>query len=114
MLIKLPIVDDGKIVYTTFKLYKHTNYFILSLIENKNYFKNFTSLEDNIHITKSNSNNSDITCIKIMTCNNIKKLFYLNIYVPLKIICINDLLWVNYFFNITLISDFTSKFDFFF
>jgi hypothetical protein len=49
-----------------------------------------------------------------MTCNNIKGICYLNIYFPLKIICINDLLWTNYFFNITVISDFSLKFDFFF
>jgi hypothetical protein len=125
MLIKLPIFDDGKIMYTTFKLDKHKDYFILSLIENKNYLKNFKKVNEDNDIdtindyTKSDSNTidstkSDITCIKIMTCNNIKGLFYLNIYFPLKIICINDLLWTNYFFNITVISDFTTKFDFFY
>ena len=108
MLIKLPIFDDGKIVYTIFKLDKHKDYFILSLIENKNYLKNLIKIEENI------SNKSNITCIRIMTCNNIKGISYLNIYIPFKIICINDLLWTNYFFNITVISDFSSKFDFFY
>ena len=125
MLIKLPIFDDGKIIYTTFKLDKYEDYFILSLIENRNYFKNFTKVEDGINeytksdsneYTKSDSNDynkPDINCIRIMSCNNMKGICYLNIYFPLKIICINDLLWTNYFFNITVITDFSSKFDFF-
>ena len=120
MLIKLPIFDDGKIIYTTFKLDKHKDYFILSLIENRNCFKNFTKVEDNINEypnsdpTDIDYNKLDISFIRIMTCNNIKGICYLNIYLPLKIICINDLLWTNYFFNITVITDFTLKFDFFY
>ena len=127
MLIKLPIFDDGKIIYTTFKLDKHKDYFILSLIENRNSFKNFKKVEDSINEytncdptntdynkTDTDYNKLDISLIRIMTCNNIKGICYLNIYFPLKIICINDLLWTNYFFNITVISDFSLKFDFFY
>ncbi len=91
MIIKLPIIEDNKIVVMTFKLDKFSDHFILSLYENM----------------------IDIKFIKIICFNNINGIQYFNLFLPLKIFFINDILITYYFFNIMTISNFSSKDDFF-
>ena len=122
MIIKLPIVNNGKINITLFRLIKFDNYFILSLFENiieesihnKDILKN-----NNKDILKNNNkdtlkNNNKDTLIKILVSNNINALEYLNIYVPLKLNIIDSYLLSNYFFTINIISNLKHHFDFFF
>jgi hypothetical protein len=90
MIIKLPIIEENKIIISQFRLEKFVDYFILSLYENKN-----TNL------------------IKIICFNKINGIQNFQLYLPLKITFFNDILFCIYFFNIIVISDFISKEDFF-
>lgn len=91
MIIKLPIIDDNKISLTCFKLQKNQDHFVLSLLDNP----------------------SEISFIKIICLNNINGIQNFNLYLPLKILYFDNQLLCYYFFNIMLISNFSSKDDFF-
>ena len=126
MIIKLPIIDDNKIILNLFKLEKKKDYLLLSLIENKNEFKNNTindsfSLLD-LHTDSTSSTqtniqtdiNDNISLIKICGCNKTYGMNFMNIYVPLKLSIIdNKYLWFYHFFNVSLISDLENTIDFF-
>jgi len=101
MIIKLPIIEDNKIIFSYFKLDKNNEYFILSFIENN-------EIKDSKYFLK------EVNLIKILCFNNVKGIVYINLYLPLKIIITDKYLWTNYFFKIAIISDFIYKFDFFY
>jgi hypothetical protein len=106
MIIKLPIIDDNKIILNLFKLEKKKDYLLLSLIENKNEFKNNT-INDSFNLldlhtdstsstqTSTQTNiqtniNDNISLIKICGCNKTYGMNFLNIYVPLKLSIIDN------------------------
>jgi hypothetical protein len=103
MLIKLPTIIDTKIVYILFRLDKYNDYFILTINDKNDYQKKII-----------NDKNNNINIIKVLCYNNINGIYYINLYVPFKIIYINNYLWTNYFFNLAIVSNFSSKFDFFY
>jgi hypothetical protein len=104
MILKLPIIINNKIVNSLFKLNRYKDYFILSLFENY--------IDDELDSTVKNT--LDISLIKILTCNNVNGLSYLNLYFPLKLFIIDDCLITIYFFIINLTSNFKSNLDFFY
>lgn len=104
MILKLPIIINNKIVNSLFKLNRYTDYFILSLFE--------SYIDDELDSTVKNT--LDISLIKILTCNNVNGLSYLNLYFPLKLFIIDDCLITMYFFIINLTSNFKSNLDFFY
>ena len=128
MIIKLPIIEDNKIILNLFKLEKKKDYLLLSLIDNKNEFKNNT-LNDNVNLLDSTNESisstqtstptctelsSNISLIKICGCNKTYGMNFINIYMPLKLNIIdNKYLWFYHFFNISLISDLENTIDFF-
>jgi hypothetical protein len=130
MIIKLPIIEDNKIILNLFKLEKKKDYLLLSLVDNKNEFKN-NIINDNINLLDAPSEsisstqtstqtsaqieiNDNISLIKICGCNKTYGMNFLNIYVPLKLSIIdNKYLWFYYFFNVSLISDLENTIDFF-
>jgi hypothetical protein len=120
MILKLPIVINNKVVNSLFKLKKYDNYFILSLLENNNISNNNLFNSDLLSSDKllSNSivdkNPTEISLIKILTCNNINGISYINLYFPLKLFIINKTILSIYFFTINLTSNFKNKLDFFY
>ena len=104
MILKLPIIINNKIINSLFKLNRYTDYFILSLFE--------SYIDDELDSTVKNT--LDISLIKILTCNNVNGLSYLNLYFPLKLFIIDDCLITMYFFIINLTSNFKSNLDFFY
>ncbi len=62
MILKLPIVEDNKIIFLLFKIDKINNYFLVSLIKNKN-------INDNYY---SESNIDSNTCVNTQTSPNNK------------------------------------------
>ncbi len=130
MIIKLPIIEDNKIILNLFKLEKKKEYLLLSLIDNKNEFKN-NIINDNVNLfdlpsesisstqistqtSAHNEINDNISLIKICGCNKTYGMNFMNIYFPLKLSIIdNKYLWFYYFFNVSLISDLENNIDFF-
>jgi hypothetical protein len=104
MILKLPIIINNKIVNSLFRLNRYTDYFILSLFESY----------DDDELDSTVKNTIDISLIKILTCNNVNGLSYLNLYFPLKLFIIDDCLITIYFFIINLTSNFKSNLDFFY
>ena len=130
MIIKLPIIEDNKLILNLFKLEKKKDYLLLSLIDNKNEFKNNTITENNnlldlptesisstqtsTQISAQTEMNDNISLIKICGCNKTYGMNFMNIYFPLKLNIIdNKYLWFYYFFNVSLISDLENTIDFF-
>lgn len=91
MIIKLPIIEDNKIILSSFRLEKKNDYFILSLYDNL----------------------SEINFIKIICFNKVNGIQNFNLFLPLKITIFNDLIFTYNFFYILTISDFSAKDDFF-
>jgi len=142
MIIKLPIINNNKVVYTLFKLEKIDNYLLLSILENSNIsndnFFNCDLLSSELNKTIEipgeseervyspdlrNANRhrldklkspDEISFIKILTCNNINGISYLNIFFPLKLFIIDSNIFCIYFFMINLTSNFRNKLDFFY
>lgn len=122
MIIKLPIINNNKIVYNLFKLEKFNNYLLLSILENSNisndnfFHCNLLSSETNktLEITDKKNPNINVSFIKILTCNNITGISYLNLYLPLKLTIVDLNIFCIYFFMINLTSNFKNKLDFFF
>lgn len=104
MILKLPIIINNKVVNSLFKLNRYKDYFVLSLLNSYN-------IDDDLDITFKNP--TDISIIKILTCNNVNGISYLNLYFPLKLFIIDDNLVTIYFFIINLTSNFNNKLDFF-
>jgi len=120
MIIKLPIINNNKVIYTLFKLEKINNYFLLSILENNN-ISNDNFFHCNLLTSETSKTNEltakiniDISLIKILTCNNINGISYLNLYLPLKLFIIDSNIFCIYFFMINLTSNFKNKLDFFF
>jgi hypothetical protein len=127
MIIKLPIIEDNKIIFNLFKIEKKKEHLLLSLIDNKNEFKNNT-INDNFNLldstnesssstqtsTQPQENSDNISLLKICGCNKTHGMNFMNIYFPLKLNIIdNKYLWFYYFFNVSLISDLENNIDFF-
>ena len=115
MIIKLPIIINNKVVNSLFKLKKYDNYFILSLLENiyNNNLLNYDLLSSE-KINMVDKNPTGISLIKILTCNNINGITYINLYFPLKLYIIDKSVLLIYFFIINLTSNFKNKLDFFY
>ena len=88
MLIKLPIVDDNKIILQLFRLQNINDIFILSLVETCDEYIDNTD----------NKNKITNNFIKVLCSNKINGITYLNIYFPLSFHIINNKLWSIYFF----------------
>lgn len=122
MIIKLPIINNNKVVYTLFKLEKIDNYLLLSILENSNiandnFFNcSLLSSETNktVELSDKIKSNNEVSFMKILSCNNINGISYLNIYFPLKLFIIDSNVFCIYFFIINLTSNFKNKLDFFF
>jgi len=71
MIIKLPIIVNNKVINTLFKLTKYDNYLLLSILE-----KNIIEYNSEVLI----ENNLENSLIKILMCNNINGISYINIY----------------------------------
>ncbi len=91
MIIKLPIIEENKIIFPCFKLEEKQDHFILTLLDNSN----------------------ETSFIKIICFNNINGIQHFNLFLPLKILFFNNILVTCYFFNIMTISNFSSNDDFF-
>jgi hypothetical protein len=105
MIIKLPIIVNNKVINTTFKLIKYDNYLLLSILE-----KNIIEYNSEIII----ENNLENSLIKILLCNNINGISYLNIYFPLKLFIIDSYVISIYFFIVALSSNLENNLDFFY
>jgi hypothetical protein len=126
MIIKLPIIEENKIIIKLFKLEKKKDYLLLSnlniLNESNESFKTF-SLSENAstptstlasQTSQTSLTSLDTSQIKICGCNKTNGMNFINIYLPLKLNIIdNKYLWFYYFFNISLISDLENNIDFF-
>ena len=114
MLLKLPIIIDNKVVFTLFKLIKHDTYYLLSLFDN--------IINDDINCDIISDKVSKINeikqhnIIKIMISNNITGYEYYNIYLPLKLFIVDNLLISIYFFIMYFYSlnIFNINYDFFY
>ena len=123
MILKLPIIEDNKIIFSIFRLEKKKDYLILSSIENKNQFKNFILnetfvLSDSISDINSDLKNletcDNISLLKVATCNQTFGINFISIYLPLKLYIFDKFIWTHYFLNISLISNFSNNnIDFF-
>ena len=114
MIIKLPIIINNKVVNSLFKLKKYDNYLILSLLENTNNNLLNYDLLSSEKISMVDKNPTEISLIKILTCNNINGITYINLYFPLKLYIIDKSILSIYFFIINLTSNFKNKLDFFY
>jgi hypothetical protein len=127
MLIKLPIIEDNRIILGLFKLYKIDNIIYLSLLQNnksKPIKINIDISEDSellkLSVTNSDNNLSDnkeeikdketINLIKIICCNDVNGLNYLNLYTPLKFYIIdNKLVWNLHFIQTSFLCNYKNK-----
>jgi len=121
MIIKLPIINNNKVVYTLFRLEKQNNYFLLSILEDSN-ITNDNFFNCNLITSETGSISGGYTCvdsidislIKTLSCNNINGISYLNLYFPMKLFIIDNQIFSIYFFMIVLTSNFKNKLDFFY
>jgi len=94
MIIKLPICNDNKIIYTNFLLEKKINKYILQLF-NRNYEKK-------------------ISKIKVPLCNNFEGISYLDLMLPMELTLINNKIFFNNFMQKILLSQNNLPIDFFY
>jgi hypothetical protein len=94
MILKLPIIHDNKIILTNFRLVKVNSHFML--------------YKYNLDIITENE------LVKIILCNNINGYDIINIYFPLKLFIIDNLLINVYFFFINILSNNINQLDFFY
>ena len=93
MIIKLPICNDNKIIYTNFLLEKKNNKYILHFF-NRNY-------------------EEKISKIKVPLCNNFEGISYLDIMLPMELNIVNNKIFFNNFMQKILLSQNNLPIDFF-
>ena len=96
MIIKLPVLNENKIIQTLFQIKKQNNFLVLN----------------EFNATIQPDNNDNLNYVKILLFNNYNGYEIINLYLPFKMQIIGSKIYSNYFFTINILSTFKNNLDF--